>query len=65
MKRINVIKDIGYGCFKTDCGNLTWDFDANGVDGVLINEENGQIYKIISDERDDEDNVKWFVVKEA
>jgi hypothetical protein len=63
MERIHVIDNIGRGCFKTDCGNLTWNFDANGVDGVLINEENGQIYKIISDERDDEDNVKVFVVE--
>jgi hypothetical protein len=63
MDRINVIDDLGRGCFKTDCGNLTWNFDKNGIDGVLINEENGQIYKIISDERDHEDNVKVFVVE--
>lgn len=62
MKKIEVISTDGYGGVETNIGKLTWDFDTNGVDGILI-DENNQIYKIISDERDSNDEVTVFFVE--
>lgn len=62
--KITVIEDMGYGSFKTDIGDLTWDFDTNGIDGILVQNDNDCVYKVLSDERDDNDNVIAFIVEE-
>lgn len=64
MKVIKVLKALGYGCFTTDCGNYTWDFDTNGIDGVLVSDETGEVLKIVSDTRDDHENVLSFTVED-
>lgn len=62
MKRIEVISNNGYGIFETSEGKFIWDFDTNGIDGVLM-DSNDCVYKIISDERDDNDEVLVFFVE--
>lgn len=57
-----MISNDGYGNFETDQGKFLWDFDTNGIDGILIDSD-GRVNKIISDERDNNDEVVVFFVE--
>ncbi len=62
MKILKVVSDDGYGIYKLEDGKVyTWDFDEDGISGTL--ESEGSIYKVISDERDDDDNAISFTIE--
>lgn len=58
---MRVVKDLGYGVYMLDNGNrYVWDFADNGITGTLTSAD--KTYTIISDERDDNDDVIVFNV---
>ena len=61
MRILNVIK-IDKGTVVTNEGVYNWNFTDNGIDGLLINEKTAEVYKVITTERDENDNVKTITV---
>lgn len=51
--RVKVIEDVGQGIFLLENGlDVVWDFDDDGVSGVLRDNESDDTYIILDDVRD-------------
>lgn len=51
--RVKVNEDVGQGIFSLENGlNVVWDFDDDGVSGVLRDNESDDTYIILDDVRD-------------
>ncbi len=59
MKELKVIRAVGYGGFITDGGKFIWDSDEENQ--YLIGE--GQKYKLLKTERDENENPLVFFVE--
>ena len=45
------------GSILTVEGVFNWDFAENGIDGILVSEVTGEVYRVIGVERDEDDMV--------
>ena len=45
------------GSILTDEGIFNWDFAEDGIDGILVGEDTGKVYRVIGVERDEDDMI--------
>ena len=50
------------GSILTVEGVFNWDFAENGIDGILVSENTGEVYRVIGVERDEDETVMTILV---